>query len=77
MKKIYLKLKELWKEETPKIAVFLQTLSGAIALIPTYYTALPDKFQATIPDSWLKYIAIAGGLCVFALQFTTKKKAAQ
>jgi hypothetical protein len=73
MKKIYRKGADLWKKETPKISQFLQTLSVAIATIPVYYSSLPEEFKSTIPTDYLKYISIAGGFCLFALQFTVKK----
>ena len=68
------KLIKWWNGETPKIARLFQIVSGSIAALPLYYVALPDEFKSTIPADYLKYIAIAGGLCAFILQFFNKKQ---
>jgi hypothetical protein len=74
MIKVLFKLPEWWKAETPVLARFFQLISSAIAAMPLYYAALPVEFKAAIPDCYLKYIAIAGGVCVFILQFFNKKQ---
>ena len=74
MKKVLFKLTEWWKAETPTLARFFQVISSAIAALPLYYAALPMEFKTAIPDYYLKYIAIAGGVCAFILQFFNKKQ---
>lgn len=74
MKKVLFKLPDWWKAETPVLARFFQLISSAIAVLPLYYAALPAEFKTAIPDCYLKYIAIAGGMCAFILQFFNKKQ---
>ena len=74
MKKVLFKLPEWWKAETPVLARFFQLISSAIAALPLYYAALPEEFKSAIPTSYLKYIAIAGGVCAFIRQFFNKKQ---
>ena len=74
MKKVLFKLPEWWKAETPALARFFQVISSAIAALPLYYAALPTEFKTAIPVCYLKYIAIADGLCAFILQFFNKKQ---
>jgi len=74
MKKVLFKLPDWWKADTPAIARFFQLISSALAALPMYYIALPDQFKDAIPTSYLKYIAIAGGVCAFILQFFKKKE---
>ena len=73
MKKLVLKLKALWKAETPKIAKFLQVISLALAAIPSYYGSLPVEFQQTIPAEWIKYVSVASILVAVILQFFKTK----
>jgi len=42
--------------------------------LPMYYIALPEEFKNAIPSSYLKHIAIAGGVCAFILQFFKKRE---
>ena len=74
MKKVLFKLPDWWKAETPVLARFFQLISSGIAALPLYYAALPAEFKTAIPDSYLKYIAIAGGVCAFILQFFKRKE---
>lgn len=74
MKKVLFKLTEWWKAETPVLARFFQLISSAVAALPLYYAALPTEFKTALPDCYLKYIVIAGGLCAFILQFFNKKQ---
>ncbi len=74
MKKVLFKLPDWWKAETPILARIFQLISSGIAALPLYYAALPTEFKTAIPDSYLKYIAIAGGTCAFILQFFNKKQ---
>ena len=75
MKKIFLKLKELWVSETPKLARFLQLVSASLAALPLYFSSLPEEFKSSIPDSYIKYIAIAGGVLIILCNFfKTKEK---
>lgn len=74
MKKVLFKLPDWWKAETPVLARFFQLISSAIAALPLYYAALPAEFKTAIPDCYLKYIAITGGVCAFILQFFNKKQ---
>ena len=75
MKKIFLKLKELWVSETPKLARFLQLVSASLAALPLYFSSLPEEFKSSIPDSYIKYIAISGGVLVVLCNFfKTKEK---
>ncbi|MEI8087557.1 MAG: hypothetical protein WCG93_15210 [Paludibacter sp.] len=73
MKKVLFSLPTWWKAETPVLARFLQIISSALASLPLYYATLPEEFKTAIPTSYLKYIAIAGGVSVFILQFFNKK----
>ena len=75
MTKILLKLAEWWMAETPKIARFLQILSGALAALPIYYTGLPEEFKSTITPDILHIIALSGLLTAFLLQFFKIKQA--
>jgi hypothetical protein len=74
MKKVLFSLPTWWKAETPVLARFLQIISSALASLPLYYATLPEEFKTAIPTSYLKYIAIAGGVSVFILQFFNKKQ---
>jgi len=74
MKRTFFKLSAWWKAETPALARFLQLVSSALATLPLYYAALPEDFKTAIPTSYLKHIAIIGGVCVFILQFFNKKQ---
>ena len=74
MKKIFLKLKELWVSETPKLARFLQLVSASLAALPLYFSSLPEEFKSSIPDSYIKYIAIAGGVLVVLCNFFKTKE---
>ncbi|MEI8085326.1 MAG: hypothetical protein WCG93_03815 [Paludibacter sp.] len=74
MKKVLFCLPTWWKAETPVLARFLQIISSVFASLPLYYAALPEEFKTAIPTSYLKYIAIAGGVCAFILQFFNKKQ---
>lgn len=74
MKKVLFSLPTWWKAETPALARFLQIISSALASLPLYYATLPEEFKTAIPTSYLKYIAIAGGVSVFILQFFNKKQ---
>jgi len=74
MKKVLFKLSDWWKAETPVLALFFQLISIPLASLPLYYAALPAEFKTAIPDCYLKYIAIAGGVCAFILQFFNKKQ---
>ena len=74
MKKVLFKLHDWWKADTPAFARFFQLISSGIAALPLYYAALPAEFKTAIPDCYLKYIAIAGGVCAFILQFFNKKQ---
>ena len=74
MKKVLFSLPTWWKAETPVLARFLQIISSALASLPLYYVALSEEFKTAIPTSYLKYIAIAGGVSVFILQFFNKKQ---
>jgi hypothetical protein len=74
MKKVFFRLPAWWKADTPAFARFFQIVSSAIAALPLYYASLPEEFKSAIPTSYLKHIAIAGGLCVFILQFFNKKQ---
>lgn len=72
MKKLYLKLSNWWKAETPAIARFFQFISSVIAALPMYFATLPLEFRESIPTNYLKYIALTGGLCALILQFFKK-----
>ena len=75
MKKIYFKLKTLWLSETPKLARFFQLLSASLAALPLYFSSLPEEFKNSIPDNYIKYIAILGGILVILCNFfKTKEK---
>jgi len=74
MKKVLFKLPVWWKADTPAFARFFQIVSSAIAALPLYYASLPEEFKSAIPTCYLKHIAIAGGVCVFILQFFNKKQ---
>jgi len=74
MTKILLKLAEWWMAETPKIARFLQVLSGALATLPLYYNGLPDEFKTTITPDILHIIAVLGFITTFLLQFFKTKQ---
>ena len=74
MKKTFLKLKELWLSETPKLARFLQLLSASLAAIPLYFSSLPEEFKSAIPENYIKYIAIAGGVLVVLCNFFKTKE---
>ena len=74
MKKVLFSLPTWWKAETPVLARYLQIISSALASLPLYYATLPEEFKTAIPTSYLKYIAIAGGVSVFILQFFNKKQ---
>jgi hypothetical protein len=73
MKKLFFKLPNWWKADTPAFARFFQLISSALAALPMYYIALPEEFKNAIPTTYLKYIAIAGGVCAFILQFFNKR----
>lgn len=73
MTKILLKLAELWMSETPKIARFLQVLSGALAVLPLYFNGLPEEFKSTITPEVLHVIALSGLVTAFLLQFFKTK----
>ena len=75
MKKLFLKLKELWVSETPKLARFLQLVSASLAALPLYFSSLPEEFKNSIPENYIKYIAIAGGVLIILCNFfKTKEK---
>lgn len=73
MKRTFFKLSAWWKAETPAFARFFQLVSSAVAALPMYYNTLPEQFKDSIPTDYLRYIAIAGGVCAFILQFFNKK----
>jgi len=68
------KIIALWKAETPVIARVLQSLSGAIAVLPVYYSSLPEEFKSTIPTNLIGYISLGGLVVTFLLNLMTKKQ---
>jgi hypothetical protein len=74
MKKTFTSLKRRWKAETPKLVVFLQSLSLIIAGIPAYYKDLPDEFRASVPKNAIWYIVLSGIIITSLLQFITPKR---
>ena len=68
------KLIALWKTETPVIARLLQAISASIAVLPAYYSSLPEEFKSTIPKNLIGYISIGGLVVTFLLNLMTKKQ---
>lgn len=59
------KLQNLWKSDTPKIAVYLQYISGiiacAVAALAVFWTSLPQDWIVAIPQEVKANLAYIGG----------------
>lgn len=67
-----------FKAETPAFFKRLQLLaasvSGAALAASVYYNSLPDGFKQAIPEQFVKYVVVAGGVAAIVAQFTKTDK---
>lgn len=63
--KFIIRLKKAWVADTPKIAVYLQYISGVIAgtvaALALFWTSLPQDWIVAIPQEVKAHLAYIGG----------------
>ncbi|OGU58492.1 MAG: hypothetical protein A2V66_17140 [Ignavibacteria bacterium RBG_13_36_8] len=71
--RLFKKLKQLWKADTPLISQLAQIVLSTITAVFTLWATMPEEFKGIFTDGELKVIPIVGVISILLLQFTKIK----